>query len=119
MDVITKNGVSIAVAEPGLRLESVRDILDLLVSASYSGGCAGIVLYKKSLPEAFFDLKSGFAGEVLQKFSNFRFRLAVVGDFSQYASRSLKDFIYESNKGKLIYFKSDTESALDALSKSV
>ena len=38
------------------------------------------------------------AGEILQKFSNYRVRLAIVGDFTPYSSKSIKDFIYESNK---------------------
>ena len=119
MDYRINNGVRLAVAGRDARLDSVRDILDLIVSASYLEACAGLVLFKESLPERFFDLKTGFAGEVLQKFSNYRFRLAVVGDFSQVASKSLKDFIYESNNGRLVFFKSDIDSALTALSNAM
>lgn len=74
-----------------------------------------MVLYKESLNESFFDLKTGLAGEILQKFSNYRFKLAIVGDFSHYTSKSLRDFIYECNKGNMVYFKDDLDSALSAL----
>lgn len=117
MDYITRGGIRLAVAGSDLKIGSVGDILDLIVSASYPEECAGIVLFKESLPEQFFDLKSGFAGEVLQKFSNFRLKLTVVGDFSHYTCKSLRDFIYECNNGNLVFFKDDLDRALDALSK--
>jgi hypothetical protein len=115
MEYVTRDGIRLAIADRDLRLGSVRDILDLIFSASYLEACVGVVLFKESLPAQFFDLKTGFAGEVTQKFSNYRFKLAIVGDFSQYSS-SLRDFIYESNKGNLVFFKSDTDSALSSLS---
>ncbi|SHH94230.1 protein of unknown function [Sporobacter termitidis DSM 10068] len=116
MNTIVKNGVTISVADRTLRLESVQDILDLIVSASFMAHSAGVVVFRETLPERFFDLKSGLAGDMLQKFSNYNLRLAIVGDFSGYTSKSLKDFIYECNKGRLIFFKPDLEAAADALS---
>ena len=41
---------------------------------------------------------------ILQKFSNYRVQLVVVGDFPQLASKSLKEFILESNKGHQVNF---------------
>ena len=61
-----------------------------------------------SCKKDFFDLKNGIAGEILQKFSNYRVSLIIVGDFSKYASKSLNDFIYESNKGRHINFVAST-----------
>jgi hypothetical protein len=55
------------------------------------------------------------AGEILQKFTNYRMRLAIVGDFSIFSSKSLQDFIYESNKGKQINFSDSVGNALKAL----
>lgn len=115
MDTVTKNGVTVGVLESSTRVETVQDILDLILSAAYGERAAGVIIYKECLPERFFDLKTGFAGDVLQKFSNYRFKLAVIGDFSLYNSKSLKDFIYECNKGKLVFFKSDIDSAVSAL----
>jgi len=67
--------------------------------------------------EGFFDLRTGVAGEVLRKFSNYRFRLAVIGDFTAHSSKSLRDFLYESNRGRLIFFKPDLTAALEAVTK--
>lgn len=71
----------------------------------------GVILHRHHLSPEFFDLKSGAAGEILQKFSNFRMRLAIIGDFGQETSESLKSFIRECNqKGDIIFVDSTQES---------
>ncbi|MCB0629182.1 MAG: DUF4180 domain-containing protein, partial [Lewinella sp.] len=72
--------------------------------------------HAENITPEFFDLKTKIAGEILQKFSNYRVRLSIVGDFTVYTSRSLKDFIHESNKGKLVNFVDSLEEALERLS---
>lgn len=115
MDFITRNGRTVAVIDKTEKLSSVQDALDLMASARYLGDCDGMAVYKESLSDDFFNLKTRFAGNVLQKFSNYRFKFAVVGDFGAYTSKALRDFIYESNKGTLVFFKSSLEEALEAL----
>jgi hypothetical protein len=75
-----------------------------------------IVLKKKALHESFFDLKTGLAGDILQKFSNYNIKLGVIGDYSCYNSKSLKDFIFESNKKNNCVFVDSIETALKKLS---
>jgi hypothetical protein len=41
--------------------------------------------------------------------------LAIVGDFTKFQSKSLKDFIRESNRGNRIFFVENTDSALKKL----
>jgi hypothetical protein len=55
---------------------------------------------------AFFDLRSGLAGEFVQKLVNYRLRLAVLGDISECvrASDALRDFVRESNRGGHVWF---------------
>ncbi len=115
MNIKTIRNKNIAIVDKGDKITNAQDILDMMASAQYQCECIGMVLYKESLNESFFDLKTGLAGEILQKFSNYRFKLAIVGDFSHYTSKSLKDFIYECNKGNMVYFKEDLDSALSAL----
>lgn len=113
---ITKHdGVNIAeIISENIVINEVQDALDLMANCNYMGA-ERIILSENQLNPDFFDLKTRFAGEVLQKFSNYRNRLAIVGDFSKYESRSLKDFIYESNKGNLVNFVSDYNEANDSL----
>ncbi|MFE7087043.1 DUF4180 domain-containing protein [Sphingobacterium spiritivorum] len=42
--------------------------------------------------------------------------MAIVGEYSKYNSKSLTDFIYESNKGRHINFVNSMEEALNVLS---
>ncbi|MEQ8173722.1 MAG: DUF4180 domain-containing protein [Syntrophomonadaceae bacterium] len=49
-----------------------------------------MILYKKTIGMEFFYLKTGIAGEVLQKFINYQIKLAIVGGFARYSSRSLR-----------------------------
>ncbi len=99
------------------RMDSVQDALDLMVTAMYEG-CSALMVPKEALPETFFQLRTGFAGEVLQKFSNYKMKLAIIGDFGGYQSKSLKDFIYECNKGKQVFFKATREEAIEALERA-
>ena len=65
--------------------------------------------------ELFFVLSTGVAGEVAQKFVNYKMRFAIIGDFSGYTSKSLQDFIYESNKGKHLFFVANEDEAIARL----
>jgi ABC-type branched-subunit amino acid transport system substrate-binding protein len=81
----------------------------------YGTGCSRMVVGKKDINPAFFDLSTKIAGIVFQKFVTYQMRLAVVGDFSSGCSSSLRPFILESNKEKGIYFTDDEEKAMNWL----
>ena len=97
-----------------LVLTSVEDGLSLLGDLYYQG-FDKIILHEENIVPEFFDLKTKLAGEVLQKFVQYRMPLAVVGDFSKYASKSLRDFIYECNQGRQVNFVQELSSALKDL----
>jgi hypothetical protein len=42
-------------------------------------------------------------------------KIAIIGDFEIYNSKSLKDFIFESNKGSQVYFLREEKEAIDRL----
>lgn len=92
-------------------ISQTQDILDLIGDLVYYD-CSRIIIYERNLHPDFFNLKTRLAGDILQKFSNYRFKLAVIGDFSKYKSKSLADFIRESNKGKMIFFLDSLDSAM-------
>lgn len=98
----------------GLVLTSVEDGLSLLGDLYYQG-FDKIILHEENIAPEFFDLKTKLAGEVLQKFVQYRMLLAVVGDFSKYTSKSLRDFIYECNQGRQVNFVQELSSALKDL----
>lgn len=116
INVIKENDVEIAVVNSSeVLITDVQSALDFIATVGFETGCHRIVLNKSAICEDFFDLKTRLAGEVLQKFINYNVKVAIVGDFSVYNSKSLRDFIYESNKGKNIFFLSDEEKAIDKL----
>ncbi|MBP3966940.1 DUF4180 domain-containing protein [Paenibacillus lignilyticus] len=96
-------------------IEDVQSALDLMATVRYNEDCDKILVSKSNVTEAFFDLKTRIAGDILQKFTNYQLKLAIVGDYEGYDSKSLKDFIYESNHGKQVFFLKDQQAALDAL----
>jgi hypothetical protein len=112
-----ENGTGLAQVESNqLVINSVQDALDLMANCGYQGADR-IIVHERNLTPAFFDLKTGVAGEILQKFSNYNVFLAIVGDFAKYPSKSLRDFIYESNKRGRINFVSTEEEAKEKLIK--
>jgi hypothetical protein len=93
-------------------LTTAQQFLQMMMDS----GADAVIVHKENIDESFFDLRSGLAGEMLQKVVNYRLRLAIVGDFSNYESKSLKAFINESNRSNTIVFVSTVEEALNRLS---
>lgn len=112
----TINGTRIAeVTSENTIIVSVEDGLNLLGNLYYQD-FDKIIIYEKNIVVDFFDLKTGIAGEILQKFSNYRVRLAIVGTFDNYKSKSINDFIFESNKNRQINFVNSLSEAINILS---
>ncbi|MBU2707064.1 DUF4180 domain-containing protein [Zooshikella marina] len=95
-------------------INSVQSATDLMGNADYQGA-SKIIVSEASLGPLFFDLKTGIAGEILQKASNYHKQLAIVGEFEKYNSNALKAFIIECNRGNHIFFMPDLESAINKL----
>ena len=86
------------VEAPGERVTvaSANDAVDLL------GICGSqrtnrLLLHDGALPEAFFTLKSGVAGEVLQKFSTYRMKVAIIVSRLRTANPRIAEMVRESN----------------------
>lgn len=106
------NEVKIAeVISDKILINCIEDALDLIGNIYYQG-FDRMLLHEKNISPDFFDLKTKLAGDVLQKFTQYRMPLTIIGDFSNYSSNSLKDFIFESNKGKQVNFQFSVDEAL-------
>lgn len=92
-------------------LRTAEDGINLLGNVYYQG-FDKIIIHEKNITPDFFDLKTKIAGDVLQKFTQYQMPITIVGDFSKFMSKSLHDFIYESNKGKQVNFVMSVEDAL-------
>ncbi|MCK9393315.1 MAG: DUF4180 domain-containing protein [Candidatus Paceibacterota bacterium] len=117
INILQFNGVDIAeLVSSGIEISKPQDAVDLMAKCMPSRTTRVIVNEKNIIPE-FFDLKTKIAGEILQKFATYRFKIAIVGDFSKYESNALKDFIYESNKHGEINFVGTVEEGMEKLAR--
>ena len=104
----------VAVAEfqgEDLLLRSEADARDLIIAAM--GERAGwVALNEARIDPRFFHLKTGLAGEVLQKFVNYHMKLAIIGDISRYTdkSESLAALVRESNRRRDVRFVATIEA---------
>lgn len=92
-------------------LQTVEDAVDLIGNMSYQG-FDKLIIHEENIISDFFELKNKIAGNILQKFSQYSMPLAIIGDFEKYESKSLNDFIFESNKGSQINFVTTIEDGL-------
>lgn len=113
---IMRNGITVAhvIADEKV-ITDAQSALDLMMTAKYETGAKNIAIAKEAVADGFFILSSGLAGEILQKFINYGFRVAFYGDYSGYTSKPLKDFIYESNNGRDVFFTGSLEQAVEKL----
>lgn len=106
----------VAVVSGGV-IGDVHAALDMMATVRYETGFDRIAIDGTMLDADFFELKTGLAGEIAQKFVNYQVKLAVIGDFAGYtsASKSLRDFIYECNQGKDLFFLPTETEAVEKL----
>ncbi|HET6220116.1 MAG TPA: DUF4180 domain-containing protein [Acidobacteriaceae bacterium] len=103
----------------GPELRTGSDAVDLMSAAS-GHRTALIAIPVERLGDDFFELRTGIAGEIAQKFVMYRARVAIVGDISQKmaASKSLAAFVNESNSGHDLWFVGNLQELANRLAES-
>lgn len=86
-------------------VRTTQDALDIMANNDSDH----LVLHEHNFEKDFFDLSTRKLGEILQKFTNYQVKLAIIGDFEKYPSQSLKAFIYESNLRRNYLFLNSLE----------
>ncbi|HKN12394.1 MAG TPA: DUF4180 domain-containing protein [Candidatus Binatus sp.] len=92
-------------AADGTKLQTYSDAVELIGKA-FENRATLIVVPVECLDDDFFRLKTRIAGELIQKFVQYRRRLAIVGDISRHlaGSSALRAFVNESNRGNEVWF---------------
>ncbi|NCC14225.1 MAG: DUF4180 domain-containing protein [Spirochaetia bacterium] len=115
-EIIERQGMSIArVKSHHVLIRDVDTALDLMADAYYQAKTRRLILDADAFDPRFFDLSTRLAGDILQKFVTYSVKLAIVGSFSQVTSKSLRDFIRESNQGTDIFFCNSDDEAVQRL----
>lgn len=116
----TRHGITVLFcASDGPMVASDQDAMDVVAQAL--GDRAELVVVPVDrLPEGFFQLRTGLAGDIVQKFAVYRRRLAIIGDISARiaASPTLRDFVAETNRGTQLWFVPDLAALDERLAQS-
>ncbi len=116
LEIIEHQGKTVArVTSEHILITDVDTALDLMADVHYQTKSRSLIIDAATIDPRFFDLSTRLAGEILQKFVTYSVKLAIVGDFSQVGSKSLRDFIRESNQGRDIFFCNSEHEALQRL----
>jgi len=98
----------IVASDSGISLRSLSDIPDVLQACM---GSEGLILTENDLAREFFELRSGLAGELFQKFMNYGLRLAIVlPDPEAYGDR-FGELAYEHASHNMIRFVRSADEA--------
>jgi PadR family transcriptional regulator AphA len=108
--ILTPAGSYVRCAAQSGRIAHEQDVLDLLA-------CCGdidsnrVLISEEHLHPDFFDLKTGLAGAVLQKFANYYVKAAIVLNLAGVSSSRFRELVYECNKGEEVRFFDDVRQA--------
>ncbi len=88
----------IEVLSAGLPLNSEQDALDL-ISLSWENDIHQQMIHGEVLSEDFFNLKTGVAGKMLQKFINYGIKVAAIIPAEVANTGRFREMVLETNKG--------------------
>jgi len=113
----TVNDQQIAeIISDGILLRTAQDALDVMMDPEVPAP-KKLILHRHNIAADFFDLHTGLAGDVLQKFVNYHAQLAIVGDFSGIESEAFQALMRESNRGTHVFFVESVEAAKEKLTE--
>jgi hypothetical protein len=94
----------------GPPIARVQDALDIIGEA-WGQRALMVAIPVSRLGSEFFDLSSGLAGDVIQKFVNYELQLVIIGPIKEHlkVSSALRAFVHESNNGSQVWFLDGVE----------
>jgi len=95
-------------SDSGISIRSLSDIPDVLQACM---GSHGLILTENDLAREFFDLRSGLAGELFQKFTNYKLRVAIVLPDPEAFGERFGELAYEHASHSLIRFVRSSDEA--------
>ncbi|MGL4106678.1 DUF4180 domain-containing protein [Clostridium sp. LP20] len=80
------------------KISTEDDVIDI-VSTSFEHDTGLIIINSKALSEDFFNLRTGLAGVMLQKFINYHIKFVILLDNKEDLSLRFKELVGEANRG--------------------
>ncbi|MEA4906372.1 MAG: DUF4180 domain-containing protein [Anaerolineaceae bacterium] len=118
VQVIQHHGITIVESLPGSgQIANENDVLDL-VAACGEHGSDRLLLHEGNLSADFYDLRSGLAGVVMLKLSNYRLRAAAVLPPEKSGQGRFGEMVLETNRGRQFRVYPEREAALDWLASA-
>jgi Domain of unknown function (DUF4180) len=97
LELVQLDGVRIVVCADSI--DRVDDVLDVIASCvEHRSG--RLLLESRQLPPTFFDLRTGFAGEFVQKLVNYQIRFAGVFPSEEGYTDRFREFLREASRGR-------------------
>lgn len=98
----------IVASDAGISIRSFADISNAIAACI---GAAGLILTENDLAQEFFDLRSGLAGELFQKFINYKVRVALVVPKPEAYGERFAELAYEHSTHTMIRFVRSEDEA--------
>jgi hypothetical protein len=100
----------------GQRIATESDAVTVIGDA-FSVKANLVAIPSSRFDDMFFHLSTRMAGEFIQKFVNYRIRLAIIGDISDHtgSSQALRDYVFEANRRDEVWFLPDTDALIARL----
>lgn len=99
---------------PEVLISTPREAMDILASG-YPDDVRRFLFWETNFAPDFYDLKTRLAGEVLQKFSNYSVKAAILGTFALPGNPRFQEFVFESNQGRQLRFAREEAEAVEWL----
>ncbi|EJJ29601.1 DUF4180 domain-containing protein [Rhizobium sp. CF142] len=105
-DIRLSHGFRVLLRNPDGKPLSAESGINDLIGQALGEAVDWVVLPVARLPEGFLTLRSGIAGAAIQKFVNYKVRIAIIGriDAELAASKALQSFVLEANRGTTCWF---------------
>jgi hypothetical protein len=91
--------------------QRIASIVDVNPAVEVAFSQQGLLLVGSELGEAFFDLRTGLAGELFQKFVNYRLPLAIVLPDSSVCGDRCGELVREHHSHPLVRFFPSSDEA--------
>ena len=100
----------------GIIIRSARDAADIIAQL-LDQKIDKLILHERNLVPVFWNISSGLASDILQKFAEKNIAVAFVGEFDKDKNKSLNAFIKEANLKSQVLFTNDIQLAQNSFSR--